>query len=158
MLLYVCILYFIINISTCIFTVINDKTHKNEFIRNRDYVGLSTSSIGEEFIFRIFPQILFPEYELSRLFLSSIVFPSLHFRTYKHISDKVEFFKLLASIAGFSFFMSMLEYCVDNIETWYIICCVIHVANNVMVKYLYEKYSACNVGTSCNGFMMKKDQ
>jgi membrane protease YdiL (CAAX protease family) len=115
------------------------------------------AAVGEEFIFRILPD-LFQVNVYIRLFISSIVFGALHSISILRESCRYKWKEKLHQSCGTAVFgslLSLIQLAFTNNVNWYILCCFFHVFVNLSIKFSDIHY---HVGTSSNGFVIIKNK
>lgn len=128
-----------------------------------DYVVSFHAAIGEEFVFRILPSLLFPDYTMTRMIISCVVFSGLHFLSLTSVAKLnqnmigIEIANRVVAAFYMGYLLSILEVCCSSILHWYIICCSVHVINNIMYLYTVENCIRYGSGTT-NGFVVNLSQ
>lgn len=121
-----------------------------------DYIVLFHAAIGEEVIFRIAPSLIFPDCYTTRLFISTFVFSSLHSLPY-FSGSRVTLSEMIMAVNStfmLASLMMILEKYMPSTLWWYVFCCAIHIANNLIFVYNANSKIKYNPGMS-NGFVVK---
>mgnify|MGYP003816538743 CR=1 FL=1 len=115
------------------------------------------AAIGEEFVFRIVPSLLFRDFWIMRFVISAVVFSGLHSIPFFTKSINTTLYETLLTV-GSTFIMgcvlSMLESYFTSPIIWYMVCCLIHVTNNLVVLHTVNRSIKYHPGSS-NGFVVK---
>lgn len=143
--------------SFIIFQLISNNKQKINIpflLPTNDNFVIMSCACGEEFLFRIFPNLLFPDYYFIRYLISCVLFSLLHIMPY--FSNKKTLSETIV-VVYFTFMMgflfSTLQSTMNNDILWYVVCCALHTCNNWYVIRSENKDVKFNVGN--NGFVMK---
>ena len=121
-----------------------------------DYFVVFHAAVGEEFIFRILPHLVFASNFEMRLIISSIIFGLLHaiplIGSNQVSRDEIILTIVNATNIGLS--LIMIEKLFSSPIHWYVSCCIVHALNNIICIKNKNKNIVYNPG-SCSGFVTR---